>query len=106
MVLGNRSAIPTDIKADVARVAQSAVFEGLTGGDCRIRVAMGYKVCVILDGVLRSNSVEFYIALVHIRAVMLSPTVALATAGACMRRTSSSVMYGSRSTTRHRLLLW
>jgi hypothetical protein len=37
MIVGSRSAVPDDIKADIARVVRSIKFTGSTGGDCLLR---------------------------------------------------------------------
>jgi hypothetical protein len=45
MLIGARSAIPQDIKADISRVVCAIEFRGIEGGgDCYLRAAIGYKV--------------------------------------------------------------
>lgn len=48
MMIGARSAIPDDIKADIARVVCAIWFPLIAGQACYIRSAIGYRVLTML----------------------------------------------------------
>jgi hypothetical protein len=47
-VLGSRSAVPDDIKTDIARAARPIKFTGAIGGDCLLRAGIGYVALGLL----------------------------------------------------------
>jgi hypothetical protein len=47
-MLGSRSRVPDDIKADIARVVRSIKFTGSIGGDCVLRAGIGYVALGLL----------------------------------------------------------
>ena len=48
MIVGSRSAVSDDIKADVARVVRSIKFTGTIGGDCVVRAGIGFVALGLL----------------------------------------------------------
>ena len=48
IMVGSRSSVPDDIKADICRVVRAIEFTGLAGGTCLWRAGVGYVVLGLL----------------------------------------------------------
>ena len=99
MMIGARSAMPDDIKADIARVVCAIWFPLIAGQACYIRSAIGYRVLTMLGFEPEGKIGGLLFRAGPIPVATSSPSAAKRTTARCTRGNSSAIS-GLASTAR------